>query len=117
MAADTYPTPAHGWTCFHCGEHFRRDQVNAARNHFGATPDREPGCMLKVGDDRGILRALRAAEAELASYRAEDSETHRAMHRMTAEHVQALWREEEKGYERGLRDARAELQSAPVWQS
>jgi hypothetical protein len=49
--------------------------------------------------------ALRRAEAELARYRAEDSDTDRAMHGMRADHARALIRAEELGYERGLRDA------------
>ncbi|MEE8059407.1 MAG: hypothetical protein V3T17_16460 [Pseudomonadales bacterium] len=32
----TYKFPAHGWTCFHCGETFTA--VGAARDHFGADP-------------------------------------------------------------------------------
>ena len=47
---DTYPTPAHGWTCFHCGEHFEPTFAGqqAARFHFGFTIDAEPGCQLKL---------------------------------------------------------------------
>lgn len=92
------------WRCFHCDEVLTDRE--AAADHFGTTPDAVPGCMLKVGEDRGILRALRAAEAELARYRAEDSDTDRAMYKMQAEHAVALRREEEKGYARALRDTR-----------
>lgn len=102
--AGHYETPAHGWTCFHCGETFKT--ARSAREHFGASPDAEPSCMLKVqaGGERGLLRRLRAAEAELARYRAEDSNKDRAMAAMASDHGEALRREEEKGYERGVRD-------------
>jgi hypothetical protein len=60
----TYPAPPHGWTCFHCGENFTT--VGAAGDHFGATPDATPGCMLRVqlGDERGWQMAFRKLEAE-----------------------------------------------------
>jgi hypothetical protein len=61
----TYTTPEHGWTCFHCGETFTT--VGGARDHFGAKPDAMPGCMIRVqlGDERGLLMALRRDEARL----------------------------------------------------
>lgn len=64
---ETYAKPAHGWTCFHCGETFTT--FGSARDHFGATPNAEPGCLIKVrlGEERGLLMALRKAEAVLAS--------------------------------------------------
>jgi hypothetical protein len=48
-----------GWQCFHCGEVFTT--VGGARDHFGATPDALPGCLLKIelGDARGWLMELR----------------------------------------------------------
>lgn len=57
---DTYPAPAHGWTCFHCGETFKGSA--AAALHFGAVPSREPACLIK--GERGLLMALRDAEQE-----------------------------------------------------
>jgi len=44
---------------------------------------------------------------ELIGYRAEDTELCRAMYSMAADHAEALIREEEKGYARGLADAKA----------
>jgi hypothetical protein len=101
---DTYLRPKHGWTCFHCGETFTT--LGGARDHFGADPTKEPGCMIRVqlGDERGLLMALREAEAELERYRAEDSDKDREFHGMQADHARALIREEQKGYDRGLRD-------------
>jgi hypothetical protein len=60
---DTYPTPAHGWTCFHCGETYLHHY--SARQHFGATPDKVPACLMKIEPgDRPLLRKIRALEAE-----------------------------------------------------
>lgn len=93
---DTYPAPAHGWTCFHCGETFMHP--NAARLHFGETPEVQPKCLISA-------HRLRAMEAELRRHREEDTDLHRQLRRMEADHQVALRREEEKGYARGLRDA------------
>lgn len=76
MNGETYEKPAHGWTCFHCGETFTN--TGSARDHFGAKPDAVPGCALKVqlGDERGWLMAHRKLEAEIARLRAESTEAH-----------------------------------------
>lgn len=100
---DTYPTPAHGWTCFHCGETFPGNMAGqiAARLHFGASIHDEPKCQISA-------HRLRSMELQLRRYREEDTDLHRALHRLESEHATALRREEEKGYARGLRDAKAE---------
>lgn len=101
MPKDTYPTPPHGWTCFHCGEHFpptfkgQRD----ARHHFGPSINAEPMC--SVSDLQ-----YRAMEEQLRRYQEEDTELHRSIARLAGAHAQALIHEEEKGYARGLADAR-----------
>ena len=68
---ETYPQPSHGWTCFHCGETFTT--VGAARDHFGEDMAGEPGCRIRVqvGEERGLLMALRKAEAQVSELRAE----------------------------------------------
>jgi hypothetical protein len=60
-----YPEVGRGWVCFHCGERFTT--VGSAQDHFGGDPDSEPGCILKVklGDERGMLMAIRQIEAGL----------------------------------------------------
>lgn len=90
----------HGWTCFHCGETFYTPGM--AREHFGADPLALPGCRIKLGDERRLLGALRDAEAELARYRVEDSDTDRRMAQMVAEHGAALRDAEDAGYAKGL---------------
>jgi hypothetical protein len=106
-SGDTYPMPEHGWTCFHCGETFTTP--GAAREHFGPTPNAEPGCVIKVqlGGERGLLNALRKAEQRLAMHMDEDTELARAMHAMQSRHADVLIASEEAGYARGLRDGMA----------
>ncbi len=79
---DTYPMPAHGWTCFHCGETFTTP--GSARDHFGCEPCADPACRIKVGEERGLVMALRKAEKELERYRVEDSDADRHFHAMRA---------------------------------
>lgn len=93
------------WRCFHCDDVFHTEIE--ARNHFGSTQDADPACRIKVAGEFALLQALRNAEDELARHRSADSDVLRAMHSMQADHATALRREEEKGYERGLRDGRA----------
>lgn len=94
---DTYTPPEHGWTCFHCGETFMHP--NAARLHFGASVDDEPKCQISA-------HRLRGMEAELRRYREEDTDLHRQLRSMEADHQVALRRAEEAGYARGLEDAK-----------
>jgi hypothetical protein len=52
-----------GWTYFHCGETFH--SVATATQHFGAKPDAEPGCLLRVKrPELSMLYALRVAEQD-----------------------------------------------------
>jgi hypothetical protein len=62
IAADA--TYDRSWNCFHCGETFTT--IGSARDHFGATPDREPGCLIRVkyGDECGLEMELRKSESE-----------------------------------------------------
>jgi hypothetical protein len=108
MCDETYEPPAHGWTCFHYGETFHTE--GAAGDHFGATQTAQPGCMerVRLGAERGLLMALRTAEAKIARHMEDDTDTQRTMVRMQSQHADALRLAEEAGYERGLRDALAE---------
>ena len=60
---DTYPMPADGWVCFHCGERFTT--VGTAEDHFGARPRDMAACLIKVGEERGLVMELRRVQAEL----------------------------------------------------
>jgi hypothetical protein len=68
---DTYLAPAHGWTCFHCGEHFpcTDDGERLAREHFGPTPDWSPECVeRRTLSDFKILELSRRARAEAQEF-------------------------------------------------
>ena len=110
-SGDFYTPPAHGWTCFHCGDTFMHE--NVAREHFGGSIDAIPGCRLRMrAGERSLLRRIRWLESQYRALRdrvtAEDTDKDREISAMRAEHAQALIREEEKGYALGLRDAKNE---------
>lgn len=94
------------WRCFHCGETFTKAQERWAAEHFGRNIDSEPVCLIRTAGESALLSALRDAEAELVGHRAEDTKVLRAMWSMQADHQQALRREEEHGYAKGLADGR-----------
>ena len=58
-----YLAPAHGWTCFHCGETFH--SLRDAREHFGHDPGATPACRLDPEHVRSEPRRYRAVETEL----------------------------------------------------
>jgi hypothetical protein len=91
------------WTCFHCGEVCADSE--AARLHFGDSEHQQPGCQIDLAEYRRMEEVNRR-------HCEEDTELHRALHRMECEHQQALRREEEAGYARGLRDGRQELRAS-----
>lgn len=96
------------WRCFFCDEVFTDRE--AAADHFGVQIDGladEPGCKLNAAEG-GLLKILREFQTELAKYHEEDHESYRTFHALGAEHQVALQREEEKGYARGLADAKAD---------
>lgn len=64
---DIYPRPEDGWVCFHCGERFTT--YGGARDHFGADPSKDPACRIKIGEERGLVMALRKAEDEIDDLR------------------------------------------------
>lgn len=87
------------WRCFHCDATFTLDDRNAAAEHFGDTLYTTPMCQVGPG-------TFREMERELTRYRNEDSDMHRLLHSRESDHQLALRREEEKGYARGLADAK-----------
>lgn len=91
--------PTRSWRCFHCDELFLDEKKALA--HFGASEMREPICHMTP-------EQIREMEEELDGYRDEDTALHRQIASMRADHATALRAEEEKGYARGLRDARME---------
>lgn len=99
------------WRCFHCGDTFTKEQERWAREHFGSAETKTPVCLMRVPGEGSLLTTLRNAQDELTRYRQEDTDLMRAIWAMSSDHAAALRREEEKGYERGLRDARLETVS------
>lgn len=99
-----------GWQCFHCGEVFTT--VGGARDHFGADPNKEPGCLIKVkvGDERGLEMELRKVEAERDTLRFQiangTTEIENSVQEMLTNHRIALRHAEEDGYKKGLDDGR-----------
>lgn len=93
-----------GWRCFHCGDVFRRE-VDAAE-HFGGSLLDMAACQIK-GHEHHLIAIIREQEQQLAKYRNEDGKILRAMEGMRFEHAEALRREEEVGYNRGVRDSLA----------
>lgn len=89
------------WRCFFCDAVFTR-RADAAE-HFGATELATPACQIK-GHEHGLVGIIRKQEEELVRFRAEDSDMIRVLETLKSEHAEALRREEEKGYARGVDD-------------
>lgn len=85
------------WRCFHCDEVFTDE--HKAREHFGESMCDDPACQIDIVD-------VRAMQNQLTRYHNEDTDLHREIHKLIAEHAVALRREEEKGYARGIRDVK-----------
>jgi hypothetical protein len=90
--------PTVPWRCFHCDATFT-DSAEA-QDHFGRSEYSQPACQIDA-------KEYRAMEERMRRYNDEDSDLHRTMYGMQADHSQALMREEEKGYARGLKDGQA----------
>ena len=94
------------WRCFHCGDVFRNPKH--AASHFGLDQFQEPGCVAVLRHSEShLLDRIRDLEAELRRYRDEDSDIMRWAQSKEAEHRQALIREGERGYNKGVQDGRA----------
>lgn len=99
------------WRCFHCGEVFTDRE--AAADHFGVQIDGtadEVACKLNATEGL-LVKMLREAHEELRQYHQEDNAAFRQFYALGADHSTALRREEEKGYARGLEDAKKHPES------
>lgn len=94
------------WRCFHCDEVFT-DRESAA-DHFGVQiDDCADTVACKLGATKKLLvKMLREAQEELRQYHQEDNAAFQRFYALGAEHSTSLRREEEKGYARGLEDAK-----------
>lgn len=97
------------WRCFHCDDVFTSFKL--AREHFGANEMEAPACKL-ASHEGHLVTYIRKLEDELAQYRAEDSHVMRSIWSLEADQRQALIRAEEDGYNKGVRDMRAEAEKA-----
>lgn len=96
------------WRCFHCDEVFTR--MECAKEHFGLHEGCEPGCVERLkGGDVGLLRRVRDLEQQLVSFLNETGAVEAYVQGLKADHAVALRREEERGYSKGVQDARAGL--------
>ena len=90
--------PATTWRCYHCNE-VCTDRESAGE-HFGRNEYSEPICKIDAARYREMEEQIRRANEE-------DSETDRKMYALQAKHRSELRSEEERGYARGLHDAKA----------
>lgn len=97
------------WRCFFCDELLTTQ--HEAEMHFGKSEESDPSCKLTIGGEWHFIDAVRRMEDELHRYRREDSIIIRASLAQASDHGQALRREEEKGFERGVRDMRKMYQT------
>ncbi|MER9421290.1 hypothetical protein NKI88_02365 [Mesorhizobium sp. M0317] len=98
------------WRCFHCDQVFT--DAGCAGVHFGRDESSEPACCIPLGAERSLVGALRRAEDAAAEawtmIHTEGTEAAKAYWAQHSRHQEQLRVVEEAGYERGLRDARAE---------
>lgn len=91
------------WRCFHCDTLFTNP--THAREHFGRDEGSTPACKLSHSEGH-LITYIRKLEAEIAQHRAEDSDVLRAMHSREAEQHEAVRRAEERGYDKGVQEAK-----------
>lgn len=101
------------WRCFFCDEVFTR--FKDAAEHFGSDDACEadmPACKIAAHEGH-LVHYIRKLEAELASYRSDDSDIMRSIMTLESDHRQALIRAEEEGYGKGIRDTKLFCEAAP----
>lgn len=86
------------WRCFHCGEVFTTRE--AAALHFGTSEVQEPLCTVTA-------ERYREVERRLDEYRNEADATSRTFFAMGAKAQEMATIAEQKGYDRGIADAKA----------
>jgi hypothetical protein len=97
------------WRCFHCDEVFVTE--DEARDHFGFDCSCDPACRIKSGEERGLVKALRAAEESVArlvgELHAENGEALKQLRRVQAQVGEHARDAEQSGYDKALRDVEA----------
>lgn len=97
------------WRCFHCDTVFLNPKH--AAEHFGEDEGSLPACKL-TNSEGHLITYIRKLEKELAAHRREDSDVLRAMYAKESEQTEAVRRAEERGYDRGVQEAKR-LQESP----
>jgi hypothetical protein len=92
------PDEVVAWRCFHCDEVFTDEKC--AREHFGDTLEVEPICQVTA-------ERYREVERQLESYRNESDATSRTFYDNGHKAAVAERDAEQKGYDRGIADAKA----------
>lgn len=108
---ETYQTPPHGWTCFHCGETFT--SIGKAKDHFGEEPIDTPICII-AAEWGGLPGYIRDLQSELERYRQEDQPIMRELYALGSKHTRELLAAEQLGYDRGLKDGATFLPRKPL---
>lgn len=100
--------PRKQWRCFFCDEVFTSWKF--AAKHFGVDESCEAdvvACKL-TGHEGHLVTYIRKLEKEVRRYMSEDSDVMHSIQSLEASHRTALIRAEEKGYEKGVADMRAQ---------
>ena len=105
--------PEHPWICFHCGDRFY-SALHAAE-HFGADQSATPACKLTASEGH-LITYIRRLEADLEEMRDERDPLYKAWQAKECEHREALRAAEERGYNRGVQDAKAMFEGG-TWKS
>jgi len=93
------------WRCFHCDEVFTSRKW--AAEHFGFACDQVPACKIAAYEGH-LVTYIRKLEADNARYRAEDSDVLRSLYSATVDQANAVRRAEERGYDKGVQDMKAQ---------
>lgn len=102
--------PRKQWRCFFCDEVFTRRQE--AAEHFGCFDSCEadvPACKIAAYEGH-LIKYIRRLEGELRRYRSEDSDVQRSLLALEGEYAAAVRKAEERGYESGVADMKAQGQ-------
>lgn len=94
------------WRCFHCGDVFLNPRH--AASHFGIDELQTPGCVAVLrGGESHLLDRIRDLQEQMRRFLDEDSDVMRWAAAKASDHAQALIREEERGYAKGVNDVLA----------
>ncbi len=91
------------WRCFHCDTLFTNPKH--AAEHFGRDEGATPACKLSHSEGH-LVTYIRKLEAEVETHRREDTDLLRAILSLEAECHEKVRRAEERGYDKGVQEAK-----------